>query len=266
MTNVCCPICSSPTQVAAELVILRRHERPLLRCGECGQCFFDSPDWLDEAYEQSIASTDVGLVDRSIRLANVTTSYLMRYPANGPCLDFAAGTGMMVRLLRDRGFDFRYFDAYGPNRFAAGFEVDALPPARFQMVTAIEVAEHLVDPIPTFQRLGQLSDTILFTTQLIPGSGAPSADWPYLSVETGQHVSFYTSRSLHLVARSLGMHVVSRGDMHLMSKRRVSAMTWRAITTAATGQALAMTRRRRSLLPADHALAIERRERSSTAR
>ena len=48
---------------------------------------------------------------------------------------------MLVRLMRDRGFDFRYFDLHGPNLFARGFELDH--EQSVDVVTALEVVEHL---------------------------------------------------------------------------------------------------------------------------
>ncbi|NNE96972.1 MAG: methyltransferase domain-containing protein [Acidimicrobiales bacterium] len=256
MTAHRCPVCATATVPTHALTILSSLERTLHWCPDCGHSFFPEPDWLPEAYESSIASTDVGLVERSLRLANVTTAYLVRFPGDGPILDFAAGTGLMVRVLRDRGFDARYFDEYGPNHLAKGFEVSAQPPERYRLITAVEVAEHLVDPVAEFRRLASLSDAILFTTQLGPRDTPPPADWDYLSPGTGQHISFYSPASLAKLAELLGFHVVSRGDMHLLSKTKVSARTWRLITTNAVGHTLAAFRRSHSLSGSDHEQAL----------
>ena len=250
MTAPLCPICGTDTVAAHTLTLLSRLDRTL------SHSFFPDPDWLSEAYESSIASTDVGLVERSLRLANVATAFLVRYPGQGPVLDFAAGTGLMVRVLRDRGFDARYFDEYGPNHHAQGFEVSARPPERYRLITAIEVAEHLVDPLMEFRRLASLSDAILFTTRLGPSGAPPPADWDYLSLGTGQHISFYSGPSLAKLAEQFGLHVVSRGDMHLLSKAKVSHRTWRLITSNAVGHTLAAFRRSRSLTVDDHEKAL----------
>lgn len=252
-----CPVCAGESAVAADLVVLSRLDRSLWRCSSCGHLYFPSPDWLEEAYRSSIAVTDVGLVERSLRLANVATSFLLRYPDEGRVLDFAAGTGLLVRLLRDRGFDARYYDEYGPNYLAKGFEVEAKEPERYRLIIAVEVAEHLVDPLAVFDRLASLSDSIIVTTKLAPAQAAPPLDWEYFSLATGQHVSFFTSASLRAVAGRLGLNVVSRGDMHLLSKRRVSPTTWRLITTNTLGQLLALACRSRSLAGVDLACALD---------
>ncbi len=257
MTTPLCPICAGMVSDVADLTVLGRHQRMLMRCTDCGHTFFHEPDWLEEAYAHSIASTDVGLVDRSTRLANVVTTYLTRYTPSGPCLDYAAGTGLMVRLLRDLGFDFRYHDLYGPNHLAKGFEVEAQPPERFSLVTAIEVAEHLVDPVAEFRRLASLTDAIVFTTSLAPDDHPPTPDWDYLSLGTGQHISFYSPTSLRRLADALEMSVVSRGDMHLLSRHSVSKLEWKLITTNTIGHLLAPRRRAASLIAADHAQALE---------
>ncbi len=134
--------------------------------------------------------------------------------------------------------------------------VDAVAPERYSLVTAIEVAEHLVDPVVDFRRLASLTDAIIFTTTLAPDDHPPTPDWEYLSLGTGQHVSFFSPRSLRRLADTLGMFVVSRGDMHLLSRRSVSALEWKIITTNTIGHLLAPRRRRASLVAADHAVAL----------
>ena len=59
------------------------------------------------------------------------------------------------------------------------------------------MAEHFPDPLKSFGELFQLQPRyILFSTTLYAGEGP---DWWYLG-EDGQHVAFYTRRSLEISA------------------------------------------------------------------
>lgn len=252
-----CPVCGSPTEASLDVVVLGRHHRSLRRCPVCAHVFHPAPDWLDEAYEEAIASTDVGLVDRSQRMTNIVTTLLGWIPGDEPCLDFAAGTGLLVRMLRDRGVDARYHDVYGSNHHAPGFEVDAQPPERYRLVTAVEVLEHLIDPVAELERLLGLTDHLLATTKLVD-AGGPDPSWDYLCNDTGQHITFFSASSLAGVAERLGVTVQSRGDLHLFSRSPLPGWKWRVATTSLVGHVLAPTRRRLSLVATDHELARRR--------
>ena len=135
-------------------------------------------------------------------------------------MDWGAGTGLFVRLCRDYGMNFFYSDPYAVNVFAAGFEWDQKKPTpRWACITAFEVAEHLPDPLLNFGDLFKLSPRhILFSTLLYSGQ---AEDWWYFT-NNGQHVAFYTRRSLEFIARHYGYHLVSNDcDLHLFSRERV---------------------------------------------
>ena len=137
----------------------------------------------------------------------------------GPFLDYGGGLGIFVRLMRDRGFNFYWHDKYSLNQFAAGFDFDGYSgQGDFDLVTAFELAEHLEDPVAEFNRMKSLSPNILFSTVLLPAHDPAPDQWWYYNPDHGQHVSFFTPRSLHELAARLGMHLVSDGrSLHLLS-------------------------------------------------
>lgn len=135
-------------------------------------------------------------------------------------VDLAGGYGVLVRMMRDLGFDFYWQDRYCENLFArahtwrdTGKSVAAL--------TAIEVMEHLEDPSgfvkDALERSG--AECFVFTTELIPDDEPPSKTWWYYSLETGQHITFFTRRTLELLAERLGLFFYSKGGLHVFSKR-----------------------------------------------
>ena len=62
-------------------------------------------------------------------------------------LDYGGGYGMLVRLMRNYGFDFYYFDKYCQNLFANGFDLKDSACSRFELLTAFELFEHFSEPV-----------------------------------------------------------------------------------------------------------------------
>jgi len=197
-----CNICLSPSKLLFEKKVLQKHNVKYFRCVECGCMFTEKPYWLAEAYSEAITATDLGLVKRNLHIKEIVERIiLLNLDHNGTFLDFAGGYGLLVRMLRDDGFDFYRQDEYCKNIFAVGFDIDDLPfqERNFQMVTAFEVFEHLEDPVLVINKLFGFADVILFSTELLPSTNID--DWWYLGLNTGQHVSFFTLKSLQIMAK-----------------------------------------------------------------
>ncbi|MBN8737021.1 MAG: class I SAM-dependent methyltransferase [Xanthomonadales bacterium] len=208
-----CKLCGARTEAFGELVVLGRHRARYRRCSACGFVFVEDPGWLDEAYaDHAIAALDTGIAMRNLWLADAVDALLRwRFRDAKTALDYGAGTGLFVRLMRDRGHDFRWSDPHCENLFALGFEADAN--TTFDLVTCFEVAEHLVDPVPAFERLVACAPALIFTTELLPTHGNRPGQWHYYAPETGQHVGFFTTASLQGLANRLGRHFASDGRM-----------------------------------------------------
>src|SRR5580765_5243496 len=218
-----CRVCGEATQPFFTKLILGAHQVTYLKCPACGQVQTEKPYWLEEAYRNVAGKLDVGMADRCIWTAQTTVA-LARWLGIGPeapCLDWGGGTGLFVRLCRDYGMNFFYYDLYADNIFASGFDrKDASQPAHWECVTAFEVAEHLPDPLQNFGDLFRLSPQyILVSTLLYSGQ---AANWWYFT-DNGQHVAFYTRCSLEFIARHYGYHLASNDcDLHLFSRKRIA--------------------------------------------
>lgn len=265
--GVPCPLCAAPSAVFGSALALGRHPAQYRRCGACGYVFVERPYWLAEAYADSaIAALDSGIAHRNLWLADAVAGLLaLRYPRTGRCLDHGGGSGLFVRLLRDRGYDFRWRDRYCDNLFARGFE--ATEGDRYDVVTCFEVVEHLEDPLATFRELAALAPVLVLSTELLP-EPAPALDaWPYYAPDCGQHIGFFSRAALEGVARTLGRRLASDGRMlhviaadpppdrllRLLAKRRWSRLAQRLrrrrpltfTDAAALAQALAARRQTR---------------------
>ena len=246
-----CPLCADHGDVVECATVLGRHEGTLIRCVRCRTCWFRRPGWLAEAYETTLTSGDIGLISRNTFVLKAIVLYLRlcRPGFREPILDFGAGTGILVRSLRDAGNDARYFDHYGGNHFAKGHEATLRD--SYGLATAVEVMEHVVELEKTLHELLSWSTELLFTTTLIdPDTPALNA-WPYYGLDHGQHVLFMTRQGLERYARSRGMWFATSGELHLLTPSRRRARLFVAAMGIHALRVRLRFRSRRSLLWTD---------------
>jgi hypothetical protein len=193
----------------------------LKECPSCGISQFENPNrWLEDAYKTPITSTDTGLVARNLNLKSQSAALLYYlFGNNGAFLDVAGGTGLYVRLMRDIGFNFFYYDKYATNIHARGFEVEPHFFREISALTMFETLEHIENPstfladlISKFQ-----PEAIFFTTELIPESGIDPSWW-YLAPKDGQHITFYTASALSKLANSISMEFFTCNQLHFFAK------------------------------------------------
>lgn len=249
--NPACKICGAATAHFGQQRILGKFLAEYRRCGRCGYVFISEPHWLEEAYSTAIAALDTGIVTRNLWLADVTSALLALALRNvRRALDFGGGTGLLVRLMRDRGHDFSWHDAYSPNLLARGFEAD--PGSQFDLVTAFELVEHLPEPVATVERLRALAPIILISTQLLPPDARTLDDWWYYAPESGQHIGFFTQASLAILAERVGLRLsTNRQNLHVLAPEAVSQGLLRALRKPALARCLAWTGTRKSLAHRD---------------
>jgi hypothetical protein len=250
-----CAICSASTELLGAVTVLGKHEARYVVCPACGFVAVENPHWLEEAYLTPIADIDIGSVARAYSYSKVVKAVieLGGFDRTATFLDYGAGFGLLVRHMRDLGYDFRSFDQHCDSVFARGFECDIEKTERFELVTAFEVFEHLANPTATIERLADLSSTIVFSTELV-SRPAPAVDkWWYYLPSTGQHISFFSQRSLEIIARRLNMRFFSAGtELHMLSSRRIPASLFRLLVRPRIAGLVDLVRRRPTLLFRDH--------------
>jgi hypothetical protein len=217
--------------VAQRGTLLGKHDVAYFRCPACEFWFTEEPYWLDEAYAEAIDASDMGLVQRNLTMARTLGMVLPRLYPTGPYVDWAGGCGLLVRLMRDAGFDFYWQDRYAHNLLAQGFEWEthqAQFGGKAPFVSAIEVLEHTPDPVgfvrDVFDSTGAQG---MFFTECLHDGATYDPTWWYLLPEVGQHISFYSAKTLQTLAGVLGLSLLSSGDSHLLTKQPIEARRFR---------------------------------------
>jgi len=249
-----CNICNSDTSPLARTVILNKYDIQYYSCDHCGFIQTESPYWLEEAYSSAIARSDIGLIGRNIKFSIFCSALIpMFYDSKKPLLDYGGGNGMFVRMMRDRGFQFYWFDKYTSNQFAAGF--DAPEDVKFSLLTAFEVFEHLPQPLQAIEDMFRYSDTVIFSTRLLPRWKITPDDWWYFTADTGQHVSLYSKESLQFIAQKLNLKFSSNGiSLHVFSARKIPSVVLKALSFPPVASILSgfLNLGRQSLLESDY--------------
>lgn len=154
-----------------------------------------------------------------------------RDTGNQSFLDFGAGYGLFVRLMRDSGFRFYWFDEYCLNIFARGFEGSLEGDSDYTLITAFELIEHVHDPVSIIRSLSARTDNILFSTELLPENSPKPAEWWYYSLASGQHISFFTKAAIRVLAERTGYIYYYLGNgLHLFTKNKLNDAYIRKIT------------------------------------
>lgn len=238
--------------------VLGRHKVRYYRCPACGFIQTEPPFWLAESYKAPMTSYDLGGISRPT-LNSVLTKAVVNwfFDAGGRFLDFGGGYGVFTRWMRDQGYDFFHYDQHCPNLFAGGYEADISGSVRYELVTAFEVFEHIAEPARTVAHLLSISDSILFSTELLPVPAPPIADWWYYAPEHGQHIGFFTRTALEKLAARFGAnYYTSDGPTHLISRRHISEKTFQFVLRPKVRALVNRYYRRKSLLDEDFAIAM----------
>lgn len=184
------------------------------RCDECGFLFtpfFD--DWTATDFCNFVYNADYVLVDpeyesaRAIMVAE-HLAQLLRGHQSARILDYGAGGGRFAKRMEELGFP--HVESYDP------FSIPVKPSGRFDIITCIEVIEHIPSPMSAVRDMCSLlakDGRIVLGETLQPADiGALRGNWWYVAPRNG-HMSTFADRTLAAMAERLGL-VFHRGSGH----------------------------------------------------
>lgn len=246
MASKTCPVCRGESDLVLQYTVLDQYLARLHQCHGCGFAWVLDPTWLEESFGVELNSLDLGSVDRcGVVLDFVEVLVRREKISNGTFVDWGGGYGLMTRMARDRGLDFRNFDPYVRPLFAGPAQLKAMESA--DLVVASEIFLHLPDPVASLSELLQSGERVLLTAVVL--KGVPERDWWYLMPSTGQHVAFFTTGSLREMARRTGSTFVTDGRFfHVFSKDKMRLSTRAVIRSRSLAYSLAMLNHLRLLV------------------
>lgn len=216
-----CKICGNESKFIFRATILKKYSVKYYYCEKCGFLQTEEPYWLGEAYKDPINISDTGYVARNISLSQkITVLLFLFFDKKAKFLDYAGGYGLFVRLMRDIGFDFYWNDKYTQNIFARGFEGSLSD--NYEAITTFESFEHFVEPIKEIENMLASSKNIIFTTELLPYHIPKPSEWWYYGTEHGQHISFYSEKTLRYIARKYKLKYYNLFGLHLITEKKIS--------------------------------------------
>lgn len=226
-TNLCRLCNSTNLEKCFDAKILGKYQTTFYLCNNCSLLQPINPNiWLKESYKNSINISDTGLLSRNLVFVNKLCSLIFlifgyKNLSNLKFLDYGAGYGILVRLMRDIGFNFFWQDEYSDNLLARGFEMKHNH--FYEACTLLEVMEHLLYPLEEVKEIIKKTNMIIFTTTLY-GSMPPNPNkWSYYGLSHGQHISLYSKKTLKWIANELSLFLYTDNrSLHILSKKKLS--------------------------------------------
>ncbi|MEO6028360.1 MAG: class I SAM-dependent methyltransferase [Candidatus Binatia bacterium] len=188
----------------------------------------------------------------------------------GRLLDIGAGTGILMHLAQERGWQPEGIDIapltaekvareFGFQITIAPFERHDFGPRRFDGITMLDVLEHVVDPLTTLRRVHELlrpggavaiavpnqRSLLTFLVGLYARMRGPAANALLFRLYVPPHLYYFTPPTLRRIVEEAGFRVVElrQGAVYLGRYRMSLAMRIPLEIVLAAGAAIGMNAR-----------------------
>ena len=219
-----CPVCNKNSRkIFIGGGILKKYEIQYFQCPNCSLVYTEEPYWLDEAYSDSITCVDTGIMGRNVEMSLITNLIVAKYfNTHAKFLDYGGGYGIFTRMMRDFGYEWLWQDKFSPNLMARGFEY--LSGDVVELITAFKLFEHFVNPMQEIENLFSISKSILFSTLIYDEKDRYKKfeEWWYYVPATGQHISFYSRKTLEYIAETFHVNYYQINEgLHLFTDKKL---------------------------------------------
>jgi hypothetical protein len=223
MSSLHCKVCKNNTIFYFNAFVLNKYDVKYYKCQNCSFIQTEDPFWLNEAYTNAITKQDIGLLYRNRIILPILKNIINIFFNNKKLfIDYGGGYGVLVRTMRDFGFNMYRYEKYCDNIFASNFD-HIEHNEKYELLTAFELFEHLEDPIQEISKMLTFSDNIFFSTELQPHSNVNQKNWWYVMPETGQHIALYSLDSLKKIAKKFNLNFYSNGkNLHLFTRKKIN--------------------------------------------
>lgn len=220
-------------------LLLHKYEVQYYQCPQCGLIFTESPYWLDEAYSDSITCVDTGIMSRNVDFVLATNMLIKTFfDKKGLFVDWGGGYGIFTRMMRDLGYNFMWKDKYSPNLLSSGFEYTTDMKEKVELVTAFELFEHFSKPLDEIENLFSMTDSVLFSTLIYDDEFQFQnfEKWWYYVPQTGQHIVFYSKKTLEYIAKSHGLNYYKiNNGLHIITRKKINSLKIRCMVNSRFG-------------------------------
>ncbi|MDD3437173.1 MAG: class I SAM-dependent methyltransferase [Candidatus Gastranaerophilales bacterium] len=221
-----CNICEGDAQKVFVGKILNKYEIEYFFCNNCEHLQTQQAFWLEEAYNDAITASDTGIMQRNLMFRELVSNVIYKlFDKDAKFVDFAGGYGIFTRLMRDVGFDFYRSDKYAPNLAARGFDYNE--GEKVELLCAFEAIEHFLNPLAEFEKMFEISDNVLISQTFLPYPVPLPEEWWYYGLEHGQHINFYSRKTLEFIAEKFNKKFCSYQDLHLFTSKKITAKAFK---------------------------------------
>lgn len=257
-----CPVCGNPGSKIFQGKIMQKYVIDYFQCPVCAFVFTEKAFWIDEAYQDSITNIDTGIMQRNLDNTIIANAIVNKfYKHDGFFLDYGGGYGIFTRMMRDLGYNWFWMDKYSENLVARGFEWKEQD--RVELCSAFELFEHFENPMGELEHLISISKSILFSTLVYDKEYKYKKfeDWWYYVPETGQHISFYSQKTLEYMARyfCVNYYKINNG-MHLFSDKKINLVKFNFLVNAPLKYINFFIQRKNGLAINDMEVILKRRQ------
>lgn len=212
-----CKLCFGATHFRFTKTVFGRYTAQYFECARCGCLQISDTPWLAEAYAEANWASDTGLVARNIQLACTIGAFLERScQPTDTVIDYGGGTGLLTRLLRDMGWQVLCNDPFHQPLFVRAFHIASIQETNARVIIASEVFEHFSEPRESLLSLLRAAPIVIFTTELYTDQ---DQNWHYLAPEGGQHIFFFSERSIASVAASNNFEMIDAGFLKYLVRK-----------------------------------------------